>query len=131
MNTDLTYDPTLFPTLFDQARATINVLTPDKLHTLQSARATNANRRVPRTTLLRETRDQRQRDATIKLIKPHESSLYRLRTLRYMDYFCVPRAEAPRVRSQIARESGTTGVEYTTSAFKYGTDKYLRVKRVS
>ena len=121
---DLTLDPTLMQSLADQVQADNTHRTASDLHALQAKR--NANIKEAE----QVTREQRKRDATIKMLKPDQDPLRRLRTLEVSNYFCVPHEMAKSIRAMIFRELSLSNKEYTTSKFKWGQRHYLKVKRI-
>ena len=124
MATDLlTLDPALMQEFATQP-SNITQRTPAEMHKLQAKRDANikASNKV--------TREQRRRDVTIKLLKPNEDALRKLRTLDTHNYFVVPYEMAKAVRAMIHRESYLNDKCYTTSKFKWGQHHYLKVKRV-
>ena len=76
------------------------------------------------------TREQRRRDVTIKLLKPNEDALRKMRSMDVFNYFVVPYDMAKGVRASIHRESSVSNKKFTTSKFKWGQHHYLKVKRV-
>jgi len=124
MATDLlTLDPALMQEFATQP-SNITHRTPADLHKLQAKRDANikASNKV--------TREQRRRDVTIKLLKPTEDALRKMRSLDVFNYFVVPYEMAKAVRAMIHRESYLNDKCYTTSKFKWGQHHYLKVKRV-
>ena len=121
---DLTLDPTLMQTLAEQVQADTTHKTPAQLHALQAKR--NASIKEAE----KVSREQRKRDATIKLLKPDQEPLRRLRTLEISNYFCVPYEMTQSIRAMIFRELSLSQKEYTTSKFKWGQRHYLKVKRI-
>ena len=124
MATDLlTLDPALMQEFATQP-SNITHRTPAEMHKLQAKRDANikASNKV--------TREQRRRDVTIKLLKPNEDALRKMRSLDVFNYFVVPYEMAKAVRAMIHRESYLNDKCYTTSKFKWGQHHYLKVKRV-
>ena len=124
MATDLlTLDPALMQEFATQP-SNITQRTPAEMHKLQAKRDANikASNKV--------TREQRRRDVTIKLLKPNEDALRKMRSLDVFNYFVVPYEMAKAVRAMIHRESYLNDKCYTTSKFKWGQHHYLKVKRV-
>ena len=124
MATDLlTLDPALMQEFATQP-SSITHRTPADLHKLQAKRDANikASNKV--------TREQRRRDVTIKLLKPNEDALRKMRSLDVFNYFVVPYEMAKAVRAMIHRESYLNDKCYTTVKFKWGQHHYLKVKRV-
>lgn len=121
--TDLTLDPALMQTLASQPSNAMT-RTQAQVQELQTKRANNikASNKV--------TREQRRRDVTIKLLKPNEDALRKMRSLDVFNYFVVPFDMAKAVRAMIFRELGHSNKRYTTSKFKWGQHHYLKVKRV-
>lgn len=124
MATDLlTLDPALMQEFATQP-SNITHRTPAEMHKLQAKRDANikASNKV--------TREQRRRDVTIKLLKPTEDALRKMRSLDVFNYFVVPYEMAKAVRAMIHRESYLNDKCYTTVKFKWGQHHYLKVKRV-
>ena len=124
MATDLlTLDPALMQEFAAQPTSIIK-RTPAELHKLQVKRDANikASNKV--------TREQRRRDVTIKLLKPNEDALRKMRSMDVFNYFVVPYDMAKGVRASIHRESSISNKKFTTSKFKWGQHHYLKVKRV-
>jgi len=121
---DLSLDPSLMQTLAEQVQADSTTKTPAQLHALQKKRDDNfkASNKV--------TREQRRRDVTIKMLKPDEDALRKLRSLDVFNYFVVPYDMAKSVRASIFREAQVSAKKFTTSKFKWGQHHYLKVKRV-
>jgi hypothetical protein len=119
----LTLDPALMQTLATQPSNAIT-RTNAQVHDLQTKRANNikASNKV--------TREQRRRDVTIKLLKPDEDALRKMRSLDTHNYFVVPYEMAKGVRAMIFRELSLSDKRYTTAKFKWGQHHYLKVKRV-
>ena len=121
--TDLTLDPALMQTLASQPSNAI-VRTKAQVHELQVKRERNIKDSA------KVTREQRRRDVTIKMLKPDEDALRKMRSLDVFNYFVVPFDMAKAVRAMIFRELGHSNKRYTTSKFKWGQHHYLKVKRV-
>ena len=123
LNIDLTLDPALMQELAAQP-SSITQRTPAEMHKLQAKRDANikASNKV--------TREQRRRDVTIKLLKPNEDALRKMRSLDMFNYFVVPYEMAKSVRASIHRELSISNKKFTTSKFKWGQHHYLKVKRV-
>ena len=113
LNFDLTLDPALMQELASQP-SSIAQRTPAEMHKLQAKRDANikASNKV--------TREQRRRDVTIKLLKPTEDALRKMRSLDVFNYFVVPHDMAKSVRASIHRELSISNKRYTTSKFKWG-----------
>lgn len=122
LNLDL--DPALMQTLAEQVKNETTIRTPAEMHKLQAKRDANikASNKV--------TREQRRRDVTIKLLKPNEDALRKMRSLDMFNYFVVPYEMAKSVRASIHRELSVSNKKFTTSKFKWGQHHYLKVKRV-
>ena len=124
MATDLlTLDPALMQ-VAEQVKADTTTRTPAELHQLQAKRDANIKESN------KVTREQRRRDVTIKLLKPTEDALRKMRSLDVFNYFVVPHDMAKSVRASIHRELSISNKRYTTSKFKWGQHHYLKVKRV-
>ena len=124
MATDLlTLDPAHMQEFATQP-SSITHRTPAEMHKLQAKR--NANIKASN----KVTREQRRRDVTIKLLKPTEDALRKMRSLDVFNYFVVPHDMAKSVRASIHRELSISNKRYTTSKFKWGQHHYLKVKRV-
>ena len=121
---DLDLDPTLMQTLAEQVKTDTTTRTPAELHKLQAKRDANIKDSA------KVTREQRRRDVTIKMLKPDEDALRKMRSLDVFNYFVVPFDMAKAVRAMIFRELGHSNKRYTTSKFKWGQHHYLKVKRV-
>jgi hypothetical protein len=121
---DLSLDPQLMQTLADQVQADTTAKTPAQLHALQTKRTANIKEAE------QVSREQRKRDATIKMLKPDQDPLRKLRSLEVSNYFCVPHEMAKSVRAMIFRELSLSNKEYTTVKFKWGQRHYLKVKRI-
>ena len=119
----LTLDPVLMQTLATQPSNTMT-RTPAQLRELKAKRESAINDANA------ITREQRKRDATIKMLKPNEDALRKLRSIDVANYFCVPYEMAKAVRAMIHRESLLNTRRYTTVKFKWGQRHYLKVKRV-
>ena len=119
----LTLDPALMQTLATQPSNAMT-RTPAQMRELQAKR----NGAIKDANAI--TRDQRKRDATIKMLKTDEDALRRLRSIDVANYFCVPYEMAKSVRAMIHRESLLNTRRYTTVKFKWGQRFYLKVKRV-
>jgi hypothetical protein len=122
LNLDL--DPALMQTLAEQVKNETTIRTPAEMHKLQAKRDANikASNKV--------TREQRRRDVTIKLLKPNEDALRKMRSIDVFNYFVVPYEMAKSVRASIHRELSVSNKKFTTSKFKWGQHHYLKVKRV-
>ena len=122
LNLDL--DPALMQTLAEQVKNETTIRTPAEMHKLQAKRDANikASNKV--------TREQRRRDVTIKLLKPNEDALRKMRSMDVFNYFVVPYEMAKSVRASIHRELSVSNKKFTTSKFKWGQHHYLKVKRV-
>ena len=120
--TDLTLDPALMQTLASQPSNAMT-RTQAQVQELQTKRTNNikASNKV--------TREQRRRDVTIKLLKPNEDALRKMRSLDVFNYFVVSFDMAKAVRAMIFRELGHSNKRYSTSKFKWGQHHYLKVKR--
>lgn len=119
----LTLDPALMQALATQP-SSVMTRTPAQLRELKAKRESaikDANA---------ISREQRKRDATIKMLKPDEDALRKLRKLDTHNYFVVPYEWAKAVRAMIHRESYLNDKCYTTTKFKWGQRHYLKVKRV-
>ena len=119
----LTLDPALMQALATQP-SSVMTRTPAQLRELKAKRESaikDANA---------ISREQRKRDATIKMLKTDEDALRRLRNIEASNYFCVPYEMAKAVRAMIHRESLLNTKRYTTVKFKWGQRHYLKVKRV-
>ena len=126
MKTDLlTLDPDLMQAVASSATASLPTRTPAQTRALQAKR--EASIKADEKAV---TRDQRRRDVTIKMIKPNEDPLRKLRSLDEFNYFVVPYEWAKAVRAMIHRESYLNDKCYTTTKFKWGQRHYLKVKRV-
>ena len=124
MKTDLlTLDPSIMQELAAQPSNAMH-RTPQQMRELQ------AKREVAIKDANTITREQRRRDVTIKLLKPNEDALRKLRSLDTGNYFVVPYEMAKGVRAMIHRESLLNTKRYTTVKFKWGQRHYLKVKRV-
>ena len=123
LNFDLTLDPALMQELANHP-SSIAKRTPAELHKLQAKRDANikASDKV--------TREQRRRDVTIKLLKPNEDALRKMRSMDVFNYFVVPYEMAKGVRASIHRELSVSNKKFTTAKFKWGQHHYLKVKRV-
>lgn len=119
----LTLDPALMQTLATQPSNAMT-RTPAQMRELQAKR----NGAIKDASAI--TRDQRKRDATIKMLKTDEDALRKLRSIDVANYFCVPYEMAKAVRAMIHRESLLNTKRYTTVKFKWGQRHYLKVKRV-
>ena len=121
---DLSLDPSLMQTLTEQVQADSTAKTPAQLHALQKKRDDNikASNKV--------TREQRRRDVTIKMLKPDEDALRKMRSMDVFNYFVVPHEMAKAVRASIFREAKVSTKKFTTVKFKWGQHYYLKVKRV-
>lgn len=121
----LTLDPDLMQAVASSATASLPTRTLAQTRALQSKReaAIKADEKAV-------TRDQRRRDVTIKMLKPNEDALRRLRSLDEFNYFVVPYEMAKSVRAMIHRELSLSTKQYTTTKFKWGQRHYLKVKRV-
>ena len=123
LNFDLTLDPALMQELANQP-SSIAKRTPAEMHKLQAKR--NANIKASD----KVTREQRRRDVTIKLLKPNEDALRKMRSMDVFNYFVVPYEMAKGVRASIHRELSVSNKKFTTAKFKWGQHHYLKVKRV-
>jgi hypothetical protein len=119
----LTLDPALMQELATQP-SSIAGRTRAELHQLQAKRDNNTK------VSNKVTREQRRRDVTIKLLKPNEDALRKMRSLDVFNYFVVPYEMAKGVRASIHRESSVSSKKFTTAKFKWGQHHYLKVKRV-
>ena len=122
-STDLTLDPTLMQEL--EARAKSNTITRSvaDIKTLQTKRQNSAK------PTLRQTREQRAFDVRVKLLKPDEDMLRKLRGLAVGNYFVVPESLAVAVRNMTHREMRDRGIKYTTTKFVFGRHSYVKVHR--
>lgn len=124
---DLPLDPQLQQTFAHQASLAVITRTPADLHRLRAKR--NATPKQSTKATLRQTRDQRARDATDKLLDPDADMLFHLRRLAVGNYFCVPSSQAVTVRNMTNREHRERGIKYTTTKFVYGRNEFLKVQR--
>ena len=122
-NNTLDLDPQLMQELEAQARANTITRTFDDIKALQTKRKASAK------TSLRQTRDQRAFDVRVKLLKPEDDRLRRLRALAIGNYFVVPATEAVSIRNMTARELRERGIKYTTTKFVFGRYDYIKVHR--
>ena len=122
-NNTLDLDPQLMQELEAQARANIITRSVDDLKALQNKRKANSK------TSLRQTRDQRAFDVRVKLLKPEDDRLRRLRSLAIGNYFVVPASETVSIRNMTARELRERGIKYTTTKFVFGRYEYIKVHR--
>jgi hypothetical protein len=122
-NNTLDLDPQLMQELEAQARANIITRSVDDLRALQNKRKANSK------TSLRQTRDQRAFDVRVKLLKPEDDRLRRLRSLAIGNYFVVPASETVSIRNMTARELRERGIKYTTTKFVFGRYEYVKVHR--
>jgi hypothetical protein len=106
-----------------QARANTITRSVDDLKALQNKRKANSK------TSLRQTRDQRAFDVRVKLLKPEDDRLRRLRSLAIGNYFVVPASETVSIRNMTARELRERGIKYTTTKFVFGRYEYIKVHR--
>jgi hypothetical protein len=122
-NNTLDLDPQLMQALEAQARANTITRSVDDLKALQNKRKANSK------TSLRQTRDQRAFDVRVKLLKPEDDRLRRLRSLAIGNYFVVPASETVSIRNMTARELRERGIKYTTTKFVFGRYEYIKVHR--
>jgi len=78
----------------------------------------------------KSTRERRRLDTTIKLLKPGQPALAKLRLLEVGDYFVVTAFFATSVRSMINRESYANLKKFKTSKFRWAQHDYIKVKRL-
>lgn len=120
---DLSLDPELMQTLASQAHTDNTYRTPAQLHELQAKRKANTK------PTLRQTRDQRAFDVRVKLLKPEDDRLRKLRGLAMGNYFVVPVSELMAIRNMTSRELRERGIKYITTKFVFGRHEYVKVLR--
>jgi hypothetical protein len=120
---DLSLDPELMQTLVEQAQTDTTYKTPAQLYELQKKRKANTK------PTMRQTRDQRAFDVRVKLLKPDEDRLRKLRSLQMGNYFVVPVSELVSIRNMTSRELRERGIKYVTTKFVFGHYEYIKVLR--